>query len=149
MNRTFGVTTATVALAVVFAAGGCESNDAAPAAAVSASDLAAITDVGQRNIDAYNAHFWESECETFVDSEQAALKAETGSCGKTLEKHLGSPPQHLTIDARPQNIHVNGDHATFDVGQTPKDVLPAPTHVVKQDGEWRVYDPTGRNELGP
>jgi hypothetical protein len=129
---------------------GCGSSDdsdgsaAAAAGTVGRSDAVRVIELGHRYIDGITTGDWQEVCETRTDAEQERAKQASGDCATSFEKAFASNPGvgDLLKGAQPQSVELNGDRATFSLGSS-KQVVPGRLHAIKEDGEWRLFDPKG------
>jgi hypothetical protein len=134
------------ALAVLAGCGSSDDSSSTEAATGTAgqSDAVQIIELGHRYIEGISSGDWQAVCDTRTDAEQERAKQASGDCATTFERAFTSNPgtADLLKGAQPQSVELQGDRATFSVGSS-KQVLPGRLHAIKENGEWRLFDPQG------
>ena len=132
--------------ACALAAAGCGSgggSSSADSSTAGKSDAVQVLELGSRYIDGIVKSDWDEVCGTRTDAEQARLKEASGSCTTSLETAFkASDEASLLKGAQPQSVELEGDRATFSI-RTPKGALPGRLHAIKENGEWKLFDPEG------
>jgi hypothetical protein len=139
-------------LAAAAGAAGCGSGDGSgtsPEAGAATgtsgkSDAVQVIELGHRYIEGITTGDWQEVCQTRTDAEQERAKQASGDCAATFEKAFSSNPGvgDVLKGAQPQSVELNGDRATFSIGSS-KRALPGRLHAIKENGEWRLFDPQG------